>query len=116
MNASMTSSAAAAWPIAAQDDPKAAFVANRAWEIDRALALERSERRAWQVAIASLLLGLIGIGAVFVQGPLRRVVEIPIVVDRMTGGSDDPAAPRGRDHPAAGRPRQAQPRHVRSGA
>ena len=28
---------------------------------------------------------LIGIAAVFVQGPLRRVVEIPIVVDRVTG-------------------------------
>ncbi|MBQ1765084.1 MAG: type IV secretion system protein, partial [Aquincola sp.] len=28
---------------------------------------------------------LIGIVAVFVQGPLRRVVEIPIVVDRVTG-------------------------------
>jgi len=59
--------------------------ANRAWEVDRALMLERSERRAWLVAIAGLLLGLIGIAAVFVQGPLRRVVEIPIVVDRVTG-------------------------------
>ena len=47
--------------------------------------LERSERRAWWVAIAGLVLGLIGIAAVFVQGPLRRVVEIPIVVDRVTG-------------------------------
>jgi type IV secretion system protein VirB8 len=59
--------------------------ANRAWEIDRALMLERSERRAWWAAFAGLLLGLIGIAAVFVQGPLRRVVEIPIVVDRVTG-------------------------------
>ena len=30
-------------------------------------------------------MGLIGIAAVFVQGPLRRVVEIPIVVDKVTG-------------------------------
>jgi len=59
--------------------------ANRAWEIDRAMMLERSERRAWRVAIAGFALGLIGIAAVFVQGPLRRVVEIPIVVDRVTG-------------------------------
>ena len=59
--------------------------ANRAWEIDRAVMLERSERRAWSVAVAGLMLGLIGIAAVFVQGPLRRVVEIPIVVDRVTG-------------------------------
>lgn len=59
--------------------------ANRVWEVDRALMLERSERRAWWVAIAGLVLGLVGIAAVFVQGPLRRVVEIPIVVDRVTG-------------------------------
>jgi type IV secretion system protein VirB8 len=64
------------------DDP---FNTNRAWEIDRALMLERSERRAWAVAAAGLVLGLIGIAAVFVQGPLRRIVEIPIVVDRVTG-------------------------------
>jgi type IV secretion system protein VirB8 len=63
----------------------AAVAANSAWEIDRALMLERSERRAWWVAIAGLVLGLVGIAAVFVQGPLRRVVEIPIVVDRATG-------------------------------
>ena len=62
-----------------------AMVANLGWEIDRALMLERSERRAWRVATASMVLGLIGIAAVFVQGPLRRVVEIPIVVDRVTG-------------------------------
>jgi type IV secretion system protein VirB8 len=62
-----------------------AIDANRAWEVDRALMLERSERRAWWVAGAGLVLGLTGIAAVFVQGPLRRVVEIPIVVDRVTG-------------------------------
>lgn len=59
--------------------------ANRAWEFDRSLMLERSERRAWWVAIAGALLGTAGIAAVFVQGPLRQVVEIPIVVDRVTG-------------------------------
>ena len=47
--------------------------------------LENSERRAWWVAVAGLVLGLVGIAAVFAQGPLRRVVEIPIVVDRVTG-------------------------------
>lgn len=62
-----------------------AIGANRAWEVDRALMFERSERRAWWVAIAGLVLGLIGIAAVFAQGPLRRVIEIPIVVDRVTG-------------------------------
>ncbi|WP_397535488.1 virB8 family protein [Roseateles sp.] len=66
-------------------DAAAVIRANRAWEVDRALMLERSERRAWSVAIAGLALGLIGIAGVFVQGPLRRVIEVPIVVDRLTG-------------------------------
>ena len=65
--------------------PADAVGANRAWEVDRSLMLERSERRAWVVAVCGIGLGLIGITAVFVQGPLRRVVEIPIVVDRVTG-------------------------------
>ena len=85
MNASRSLSEAAALPIAPDADHSAAFGANRAWEIDRALSLERSERRAWRVAIAGMVMGLIGIAAVFAQGPLRRVVEIPIVVDRVTG-------------------------------
>ena len=92
MNAVLTAggkpAGAAALPDRAHgcDEAEAAgLAANRAWEIDRALMLERSERRAWWVAIAGLVLGLAGIGAVFVQGPLRRVVEIPIVVDRLTG-------------------------------
>ena len=61
------------------------FGMNRSWELDRAISLERSERRAWSVAAAACLLALLGIAAVFAQGPLRRVVEIPIVVDRVTG-------------------------------
>lgn len=90
MSAVLTPGRAAALPDRprdrAQADPETtAIEANRAWEVDRALMLERSERRAWWVAIAGLVLGLIGIAAVFVQGPLRRVVEIPIVVDRVTG-------------------------------
>ena len=90
MSAVLTPGRAAALPDRCTRRRKAAaettaIDANRAWEIDRALMLERSERRAWWVAIAGLVLGLIGIAAVFVQGPLRRVVEIPIVVDRVTG-------------------------------
>ncbi|MBE2242170.1 MAG: type IV secretion system protein [Burkholderiaceae bacterium] len=85
MNTSRSPSEAAALPIAAAADDSAAFGANRAWEIDRVLSLERSERRAWRVAVAGMAMGLIGIAAVFVQGPLRQVVEIPIVVDRVTG-------------------------------
>lgn len=90
MSAVLTPGRAAALPERlrdrAQTEPETtAIEANRAWEVDRALMLEHSERRAWWVAIAGLVLGLIGIAAVFVQGPLRRVVEIPIVVDRVTG-------------------------------
>lgn len=89
MSAILLSGKAAAWPKRppepTNEAESAPFNANRDWEIDRALMLERSERRAWRVAVAGLVLGLIGIAAVFVQGPLRRVVEIPIVVDRVTG-------------------------------
>lgn len=92
MNAVLNPGRAAALPDrsrrsdeSADSDESTHHGANRAWEIDRAVMLERSERRAWWVAIAGLMLGLIGIAAVFVQGPLRRVVEIPIVVDRVTG-------------------------------
>ena len=83
MSAVLDASSAAAWPD--RSDAEEPFGSNRAWELDRILLLERSERRAWYAAIAGLALGLIGIAAVFVQGPLRRVVEIPIVVDRVTG-------------------------------
>jgi type IV secretion system protein VirB8 len=72
---------------ASQDGPDAnvAFTANRAWELDHSLLLQRSERRAWQVAAVSLVAALCGVAAVFVQGPLRQVVEVPIVVDKVTG-------------------------------
>jgi type IV secretion system protein VirB8 len=87
MSAVLSPGRAAALPfVEVEPDVFDADVAtNRAWELDHALMLERSERRAWWVAIAGVMLGLIGIAAVFVQGPLRRVVEIPIVVDRVTG-------------------------------
>ena len=61
------------------------FEANRAWEIDRALLLEKSERRAWRVGGISVVVAVLAVLAVFVQGPLRQLVGIPIVVDRTTG-------------------------------
>jgi type IV secretion system protein VirB8 len=63
----------------------AAFSANRAWEIDRALMLEKSERRAWMVGCAAVVIAVLGVLAVLAQGPLRHVVAVPIVVDRTTG-------------------------------
>jgi type IV secretion system protein VirB8 len=90
MSAVLTSGRVAALPKGsnqtgetAEEDP--AIYRNVAWEIDRIEMLERSERRAWWVAAAGLAVALISIAAVFVQGPLRQVVEIPIVVDRVTG-------------------------------
>lgn len=65
------------------DEP--AFATNRAWEIDRTAMLERSERRGWLVGAVGALLALLGVLSVFVQGPLRQVVGIPIVVDKVTG-------------------------------
>jgi type IV secretion system protein VirB8 len=80
----VASIAAAEAPADAADDTSS-FAPNRAWEIDRSAMLERSERRAWWAAGVGAAIGLIGIAAVFAQGPLRRIVEVPIVVDRVTG-------------------------------
>lgn len=85
MHTSLDASPAAALPDDTAPAPWRPFEANRDWELDRTLALQTSEHRAWKVAIAGLVLGFVGIAGVFVQGPLRRVVEVPIVVDRVTG-------------------------------
>jgi type IV secretion system protein VirB8 len=75
-----------AGPIAPRDgSDSAAFAANRAWELDRTALLERSERRGWTVGAIGMALASIALLAVFAQGPLRQVVGIPIVVDRLTG-------------------------------
>lgn len=65
------------------DEPM--FLTNQAWEIDRAAMLERSERRGWLVGGIGVLLAILAVMAVFAQGPLRQVVGIPIVVDKVTG-------------------------------
>lgn len=69
----------------AEPGPEPAYTANRAWEVDRALMLHRSERRAWWVAGIGVGLAALAVAAVLAQGPLRQVVGIPIVVDRVTG-------------------------------
>ncbi|MCV2354019.1 type IV secretion system protein [Paucibacter sp. B2R-40] len=70
---------------ASAESSRNATAANRAWEIDRTLMLEKSERRGWLVGGAGLLLGTLGVLAALAQGPLRQVVGIPIVVDKTTG-------------------------------
>ena len=59
--------------------------ANQDWELDRAEMLARSERRAWRVALGASVVAVVAALAVLAQGPLRQVVEVPIVVDRLTG-------------------------------
>ena len=54
-------------------DSRPAFAANRAWELDRALMLEKSERRGWMVGGVGVVLAILGVLAVFAQGPLRQV-------------------------------------------
>jgi type IV secretion system protein VirB8 len=58
---------------------------NFSWEIDRAALAARSERRAWGVAGVSIFITVIAIAAVFVQGPLRRIETVALVVDKVTG-------------------------------
>ncbi|MFM2057439.1 MAG: Type secretion system protein virB8 [Pseudomonadota bacterium] len=58
---------------------------NADWEVDRQQRLERSERRAWQVALGSVAVALLALATVAAQGALREVVPLPVVVDRSTG-------------------------------
>ena len=66
-------------------DPRAAIAANRAWELDRALMLQRSERRGWLVGGVGILVAIVSALAVLAHGALHQVVGIPIVVDKTTG-------------------------------
>jgi type IV secretion system protein VirB8 len=69
----------------AERSEDAVFFANRAWETDRAVMLARSERRAWIVGAVAVVTALLAVTAVLAQVPLRQVVPVPIVVDRVTG-------------------------------
>jgi type IV secretion system protein VirB8 len=66
-------------------DPRAVIEANRAWELDRALMLQRSERRGWIVGGVGILVAIVSALAVLAHGALHQVVGIPIVVDKTTG-------------------------------
>ena len=58
---------------------------NRNWELDRALMLQRSERRGWIVGAIGVLIAIVSTLAVLAHGALHQVVGIPIVVDKTTG-------------------------------
>ena len=66
-------------------DTASAIAANRAWELDRALMLQRSERRGWLVGGIGVVIAILSALAVLAHGALHQVVGIPIVVDRTTG-------------------------------
>ena len=62
-----------------------AFSTNCEWETDRALMLAASERRAWIVGGVAVVIAVVSALAVLAQGPVRQVVPVPIVVDKVTG-------------------------------
>ncbi len=55
------------------------------WEADRMSRIERSERRAWQIAWSASLLTAISLVALVSILPLKRVVPYVYSVDRQTG-------------------------------
>ncbi|HWU61476.1 MAG TPA: type IV secretion system protein [Ensifer sp.] len=61
------------------------FVAASSWEVDRAAMLERSERRAWRVAMGASLVTVVALAAILTLLPLKRVVPYVYAVDRQTG-------------------------------
>lgn len=67
------------------NDAGMAIDLNRRWELDHAATLAASERRAWIVAGTGMTLAAIAVLAVLAQLPLRQVVHVPIVVDKLTG-------------------------------
>jgi len=61
------------------------FVAASSWEVDRAAMLERSERRAWRVAMGASFVTVVALAAIVTLLPLKRVVPYVYAVDRQTG-------------------------------
>ena len=85
MNALVHPGSAASVGAESQFETRAALAANREWEVDRALMLQRSERRGWIVGGVGILVAIISALAVLAHGALHQVVGIPIVVDKTTG-------------------------------
>jgi type IV secretion system protein VirB8 len=85
MNALVHPGSAASVGAESQFETRAAIAANREWEVDRALMLQRSERRGWIVGGVGILVAIISALAVLAHGALHQVVGIPIVVDKTTG-------------------------------
>ena len=58
------------------------------WESSRILLIEKSERRAWTVAIAASVIAVLGVVAVAALTPLKESVPYVVRVDSATGVPD----------------------------
>jgi type IV secretion system protein VirB8 len=67
---------------------KAFYRAATDWEADRQLRLERSERRAWQVAGAATVAAVLAVAGIALLAPFKRVVPMVFAVDRATGNTE----------------------------
>lgn len=63
------------------------FTNGDSWETDRLTSLRSSERRAWFVAIAAVLVAVLLGFVVAILTPLKRIEPVLQVVDRATGES-----------------------------
>lgn len=61
------------------------FQAGISWEADKEMQRERSERRAWIVAGAAMLIALTAVVGMATLAPLRRTVPYLFVADKVTG-------------------------------
>jgi len=66
-------------------DPDTYFAQARSWDEDRIALLHQSQRRAWMVAGASLVVALLSVGAVIGLTPLKRTDTYLVRVDGETG-------------------------------
>jgi len=55
------------------------------WEADRQSRMEKSERRAWTVAIAAVVIALIAVLGISMLAPFRQIVPYVFAMDRATG-------------------------------
>lgn len=69
-------------------DEKPIFKGAIDWETSRVLSVEKSERRAWRVAIASAGVAVLAIAAIAMMMPLKESVPYVIRVDNATGVPD----------------------------
>lgn len=69
-------------------DEKPVFEQAINWESSRVLSVEKSERRAWFVAFASVGVAVLAIAAIAMMMPLKESVPYVIRVDNATGVPD----------------------------